>query len=278
MQFDFTAVVIAKEINLTKIATHFGINRKFKWEESLLLKDDKLRGISTQHENKMVYIFHFGSAVFINFPHHEIIDFVKYLTKVDSELQVQTLPFKYIDNYRLESSTNQPVALNNDFMVTDREDSFQADIVAVVLAKSVALEKTEFEIGRLLDEIEVVISDLYNGHLGVSDEKLARMSASILSFRLNTVSYIMLLDKPDVTWVNEEACSLYDEMSTIFELDGRYQNVRQKSETLMDITEVVAGLAHAQRGNRLEWAVIILIAIEILLSLYEMFLKPAFNL
>jgi len=32
-------------------------------------------------------------------------------------------------------------------------------------------------------------------------------------------------------------------------------------------------LAHAQRGNRLEWAVIILIAIEILLSLYEMFIR-----
>jgi len=273
MQFDFTAVVIAKEINLTKIAAHFGINRKFKWEESLLLKEEKLRGIFSQHENKMVYIFHFGSAVFINFQHHEIIDFVKYITKVDSEINAQSLPFKYLDNYRLESNVNEPIALNNDFMVTDKEDAYQADIVAIVLAKSVALEKTEFEIGRLLDEIEVVIKDLYDGHLGVSDEKLARMSASILSFRINTLSYIMLLDKPDLTWVNEEASSLYDEMSTLFELDDRYQNVRQKSETLMDITEVVAGLAHAQRGNRLEWAVIILIAIEILLSLYEMFIR-----
>lgn len=273
MQFDFTAVVIAKEINLTKIATHFGINRKFKWEESLLLKEEELRGIYSRYQDKMIYIFHFGSAVFINFEHNEVIDFVKYLTKVDSEMVIQSLPFKYLDDYRLEVNTDEPVALNNDFMVTDKQDAYQAEIVAIVLAKSVALEKTEFEIGRLLDEIEIVIKDLYDGHLSVSDQKLARMSASILSFRINTLSYIMLLDKPDITWINEEASSLYDEMSTLFELDDRYQNVRQKSETLLDITEVVAGLAHAQRGNRLEWAVIILIAIEILLSLYEMFFR-----
>ncbi len=41
----------------------------------------------------------------------------------------------------------------------------------------------------------------------------------------------------------------------------------------MDITEAFSGLAHAKRGTRLEWIIIILIAFEIVLSLYEMFVK-----
>jgi uncharacterized Rmd1/YagE family protein len=97
------------------------------------------------------------------------------------------------------------------------------------------------------------------------------MSAKILGYKFDTISYIRLLDKPDITWVNEEAGQLFIELSKIFELDDRYKKIGHKSETLMDITEVFSGLTHARRGNRLEWAVIILIGIEILLSLYTIF-------
>lgn len=268
----FKAIVIAKEISLAQTAMHFGINRKFKWEEPLPLTEEQLQGIVSSTQGKKVYIFHFGSVVFINFAHHEIMDFIKYLARIISGINAET-NFKYIDDYKLEVSLDEPSALNNDFMVTDRLDEYQFEIVSTVLAKSVALEMVEFEIGRLLDEIEIVVNNLYHGRLGVSDDKLAKMAASILRFKLDTISYIMLLDKPDVTWLNEEASSLYDELSTLFELDDRYGNIRQKSETLMDITEAFSGLAHAKRGNRLEWAVIILIAIEIGLSLVEMAFK-----
>ncbi|MPM62375.1 hypothetical protein SDC9_109246 [bioreactor metagenome] len=259
-------------MDLTQIATHFGINRKYKWEEALRLRGEQLQGIVTAPEGKMVYIFHFGSAVFINFAHHEIVDFINYLTKVDANLKADN-SFRYTDDYQLEVNLNEPSALNNDFMVTDKHDDYQFEIVATVLAKSVSLEMIEFEVGRLLDEIEIVVNHLYYGRLGVSDEKLAKMSASFLTFKLDTISYIMLLDKPDITWVNEEASLLYDELSTLFELDDRFEKVEQKMETLKDITEVFSGLAHAKRGNRLEWAVIILIAIEIVISLVEMAIK-----
>lgn len=52
------------------------------------------------------------------------------------------------------------------------------------------------------------------------------------------------------------------------ELDQRYQEIRHKSEPLLDITEVFSGLSHARQSVRLEW-IIILIAIEIGLFLVE---------
>ena len=62
-------------------------------------------------------------------------------------------------------------------------------------------------------------------------------------------------------------------LAALFELNDRYQSMRHKTETLMDITTVFAGLAHAKRGAWLEWAVIVLIAIEIVLSVAAMLLK-----
>jgi uncharacterized Rmd1/YagE family protein len=58
-------------------------------------------------------------------------------------------------------------------------------------------------------------------------------------------------------------------MANLFELSQRYQEIKHKSETLMDITEVFMGLSHASRATRLEWIIIVLIVIEIVIYLFE---------
>ncbi|MCE5286860.1 MAG: RMD1 family protein [Pelosinus sp.] len=270
MQAEFKAIVLGNELNLNRVARHFGITGKLKWEDYLALQDNLLQGILKETENKRVYIFHFGSMVCINLQHHEIMDVIKYLKRLEPEIN-EANAFKYVDEYKLEIDADQPAAINNDFMVALKQCEYQQDIVATILAKSVSFEKNEIEVNSLLDGIENVVNDLHGGKLGVSDNELAKMSGRILSFKLNTISYIMLLDRPDMTWNNEEAAALYDELSELFELRDRYEKIRHKTETLMDITEVFSNLVHAKRGNRMEWAVIILIAIEIGISLYELF-------
>jgi uncharacterized Rmd1/YagE family protein len=269
---EFKAIVLGNEINLNKISQHFGSNRKLKWEEYLVLKGTELQGIVREIEAKRVYLFHFGSIVFLNFQHHEIMDIINYLKNIEIGIN-DTNSFKYIDEYKIESNSKQEFSINNDYMVTNEQAEYQFDIVSTVLAKSVALEKIESEISRVLDEIEDVVNNLYQGKLAVSDEKLAKLSASILEFKLSTISYVMLLDKPAVTWNNENASELYNDLTILFELTDRYEKLRHKIDTLMDITEVFSGLAHSKRGTRLEWAVIILIGIEICLSLFSMFVK-----
>lgn len=271
-EIDFKAVVLCNELNLELIAQHFGINREFKWEDSLGLKDKALQGIVREPENKMIFLFSWGSAVFVNCQHHEIMDIVNYLKKTDKSINTSNV-FEYVDDYKLAANADEPPAMNGKYMVTARDDGYQRAIVATVLAKSVALDKIERQISLLLDDVEDIIQYLHQGRLTVSDEKLAKLSARILSVKFNTISYIMLLDKPDIAWSNTEADALYSELSTLFELDDRYEKVRHKTQTLIDITESFASLSHAKRGNRLEWGVIFLIAIEIMLSLYEMFFR-----
>ena len=272
IQSEFKALVASNEMDLNKIAKHFGIDRKYKWEESLRLGNSELQGIIGQPEYKMVYIFHFGSLVFLNFQHHDIMDFMNYVKKIEVGIIYPNL-FKYVDDYKIESSLDGVLAINNEYMVTKEQADYQLDIVSIILAKSVALEKIEMEISSLLDDIEHVVNDLHQGKLTVSDEKLAKMSASILEFKLSTISYIMLLDKPAITWNHEEASELFDGLAVLFELNERYGKNRHKIDTLMDITEVFSGLAHAKRSTRLEWAIIILIVIEVILSLYDLFFK-----
>ena len=269
-QSNFKALFLSSEINLSKIACHFGVNQKFKWEDLLRLDETLLKGLLREPAGKTVYIFHFGAMVFVNFEHHQIMDVITYLKQLEKSINT-THPFSFVDDYRLEVTAEEEPSINNDVMITDAWDDGQAEIIATILAKSVALEKIEADIDLLLDDVEEIVGFLEQGKLNVSDDQLAKMSAKILGYKFNTISYIRLLDKPDITWVNENAGQLFTELSTIFELNDRYKKIGHKSETLMDITEVFSGLTHARRGNRLEWAVIILIGIEILLSLYSLF-------
>lgn len=270
IQSNFKALFLSSEINLSKIARHFGVNQKFKWEDLLRLDETLLKGLLREPAGKTVYIFHFGAMVFVNFEHHQIMDVITYLKQLEKSINT-TNPFNFFDDYRLEVTGEEEPSINNDVMITDAWDDGQGEIIATILAKSVALEKIEADIDLLLDDVEEIVGFLEQGKLNVSDDQLAKMSAKILGYKFNTISYIRLLDKPDITWVNENAGQLFTELSTIFELNDRYKKIGHKSETLMDITEVFSGLTHARRGNRLEWAVIILIGIEILLSLYSLF-------
>ncbi|MHB8126306.1 MAG: RMD1 family protein [Desulfitobacteriaceae bacterium] len=266
---DFKAVALLNEIHINKIASHFGIKKKFRWEESLRLNEVALKGIFRESTGKSIYIFPFGSIVFMNCEHHEIMDVINYLGRIEKGLAlITTLDFS--DDYKIEILPDEKPEINNDKLVTPQELSYQREIVGTVLAKSVALERIEIDIDKLLDEIEEIVNYLQRGYLTVSDKKLAKTSARILGFRLSTISYIMLLDKPEITWMNEEAEILFDKLSPLFELTDRCENIRLKSEILMDITKVFTELAHAKRGNRLEWTIIILIMIEIVLSLISM--------
>jgi len=265
---EFIALVTANEINLNILARHFGKHKKYGWEEPLVLHDDNLTGIIKEPSNKYVYIFYFGSIVFINFSHHEMMDVIKYLHSLENNINVSS-PFTYQDDFKLIIHPDYPPSLSYSAMTDNMFKDFYPEIISTVLAKSVALEKIEHETDKLLDDIEDIVDFLDKGRLNISDRRLAKTSGMILRFKYNSISYLMLLDKPEITWINEEAGSLFGDLSKLFELEERYETLRHKSETLMDITQVFSGLTHATRGTRLELMIIVLIALEIVLSVLD---------
>jgi uncharacterized Rmd1/YagE family protein len=270
--YDFRSSVISIEINLSKIAGHFGIDKKFKWEEPLILDEKQLKGIIPQPQNKFIYVFHFGSIAFINLTIHEAKDIINYLKKIDKNLKTDT-SFGYIEDFRLLVNEEAEFELRYDSIIINKLNQYHMDIIATILAKSVALKKIEHDTDILLDEIENIIEYLDKGHLNLSDEQLAKLSAKVLRFKYNTISYIMLLEKPDIAWKIEEAFDFFNNLSELFEIKDRYEKIRNKTEVLLDITEVFSGLTHAKRGTRLEWMVIILILIELLMSVASTIFK-----
>ncbi len=268
--YDFTAYALDGENDLNKIAAELHVGKKYKWDEPLVLEPTTMQLYSGgDFADPRVYLYYFGTAVFFNCTDVAIAQFYRDITRVTASFRNPRSSVSR-EKYSLQINESERMAVTNDCAILQKREAVFIDIIAYAIAKSVALEQIESRVDIVFDKMEEIIARLDQGKLAVPDAELAKSAATILNFKYRSISHIMILDKPDVTWDSEEADRLYSTLSNLFELHQRYNQIKHKSDTLLDITEVFTGLSHAKRSARLEWIIIILIAIEIVLFLYEL--------
>jgi uncharacterized Rmd1/YagE family protein len=262
----FEARTVGRSIDLNRLAGHFGIRHRYTWEEPLCLDEARLRGILREPEGRGAWLFSFGAAVFTGCQAHEIHDILLYLARHEPSLAAAPGTV-FSDTYALVLDEGSRPGMDSEEMTVEAVEPWHPEILATVLAKSVALERVEASLDAALDRFEERLERLEKGRLETNDSVLAQDAARILRLEHDSISYLGILDKPDLTWNNDEAEKLYLALSRQFELKDRNDAVRRKSEVLKDINGTFSDLAHARRSVRLEWIVILLIAFEILMAL-----------
>ncbi|MFS0777456.1 RMD1 family protein [Neobacillus sp. 3P2-tot-E-2] len=265
----FKAFAITNEIDLNKIAVHCGIPKKFTWEEPLILRGEILKSILYKDvdNSQMVLVFSFGSIVFINHSTpNEITAFLNYLHSFEPDIEVKNAD-RYSDDYNLHIKETESIELTDEYVVVPGYEDYYPELISTVLAKSVALEKTEEQLGQINDKLETMIDRLEKGKLRIGNKELARTTAKIIRHEYNTLAYIMILDKPDITWASSSAGEFYDRMLEFFELNDRYKILKSKTEILYNIMDGFSTISHSIRGLFVEWIIVILILFEIVLSL-----------
>jgi required for meiotic nuclear division protein 1 len=267
----FKAFAVTNEIDLNKIAIDCGIPKKFTWEEPLILKGDILSSILNKgvQELQQVLIFSFGSIVFINFTNQdEMKGFLRYVRNFEQDIEIVHVD-RYSDDYSLHIKESESIELTDEYVVVPEFETFYPEIISTVLAKSVALEKTEEQLGNILDQLETMIERLEKGKMRVGNKQLAKTTSRIVRHEYNTLAYIMILDKPEITWTSSTAGEFYDSMDEFFELKDRYTILKSKTEILYHIMEGFSNISHSIRGLFVEWIIVFLIVFEIILTLLE---------
>ncbi|MBC8081489.1 MAG: RMD1 family protein [Gorillibacterium sp.] len=270
-EMSFKAFAINNELDLNKIASDCGIPKKYTWEEPLILQDDILKKILNKEvaELQKVLVFSFGTVVFINHLHaDEISTFIRYIRSFESDIDLVNTD-KYTDDYRLHIGETESIELTDEYVMVPEFEIFYPELISIVIAKSVALEKTEEQLSKILDKLENMIDRLEKGNLRISDKELASTTAKIVRHEYNTIAYIMILDKPDITWTNSLAGEFYDRMSNFFELNDRYEILKNKTEILYNMMEGFSTISHSIRGIFVEWVIVILIVAEVILMIVE---------
>lgn len=142
--------------------------------------------------------------------------------------------------------------------------------VALLLGQSAALERYARQSNPLVEDVLDILNLLkVRGRLPWARAALIRRIAGIAASQLELTRSFFLVDRPDTTWEDPVAASVFDDLYDHLELEERHAAVQERLETLSSTLRTVSDLQHGRQGLLLETAVVLLIVVEVVLYLVK---------
>jgi len=254
----------------------------YHFAETLKLKAiEPLMGMPaiTRSANKLVYqeeegsfffLYRFGSLVFFNVePARQtaIMEKLKLITGRSDFLVTS-------DEYALETQKDSPNSVQFERVIVDKLTLDRVEIMALILAQSTTLEYFEIKVDELVGK-SGEIGDLLKrtGRLWLRSTKINRFIGNCMATKQELVTSLYLLDKPDETWQDQILDSLYRDAVDMFELKERYKTIDYKLKMVQENLELIGDLLAGRKNTFLEFLIVVLIAVEIVLFVYDLWLK-----
>ena len=147
-------------------------------------------------------------------------------------------------------------------------------VVASVLAKSAILSHYEIEVAQTFERIEPLARSLQQGEGSTHNgQELLAHIGDVLLIQGRMVGRVEVSDKPELLWEEPQYERLHLRMADEYELIERHHSLERKLELISKTAETLLALLHNKRSHRVEWYIVILIVIEVMLTVYEMWGK-----
>ncbi len=147
-------------------------------------------------------------------------------------------------------------------------------VIADALAKSVILARDEREVGSVIDRIEPMARELAEKGRTPGDQKaILKLIGNALLVQHRVSGRVAVADKPDAVWDRPDLERLYGRLQEEYELPERAEALTRKLQVISDTAEVLSDMIDTRRSLRLEFAVVLLIVFEIVLSIFQL-LEP----
>ncbi|MFH0798917.1 MAG: RMD1 family protein [Pseudomonadota bacterium] len=248
--------------------------------ETLKLKDiDRLFDIpaKSQSATKLIYqegedryffVYRFGSIIFFNVEparQTSIIERIRMLVGHKPEMLTS-------EEFGIEVRPGEKGSVGFERAILDKLALDRIDLLALILAQSTALEYFEIKVEDLLKQMGSIGEVLkQKGRLARSAGDIKRFIGHCITTKQDLVSSLYLLDKPDEIWNDQLLDGLYRDAVDMFELKDRYKTLDYKLRMTQESLELISELLQNRNANYLEWAIIVLIAVEIVLFVFQMF-------
>ncbi len=147
-------------------------------------------------------------------------------------------------------------------------------IVAEALGKSVALDYYETEVSSLFERIKPFTTAIQGKNLRPPKEKeLLSYIGGTLLIQQKMLGIVEVGEKPDPVWDYPELDRLYLRLENEYELRERLVALEQKLALVSRTVETALGVLQRDSSHRVEWYIVILIVVEIVLSVYDMWFR-----
>jgi required for meiotic nuclear division protein 1 len=147
-------------------------------------------------------------------------------------------------------------------------------IVADVLSKSALLSLYERSVAGEFDRIEPLAAELNrSGRIRSNSRELLKKLGSMLLVEQRMVGRAEITEKPEVLWEHPQFEGLFARLEDEFEITDRHTALERKLNLISQTAHTVLELLGSKHSLRVEWYILMLIVLEILLTVYQLFLR-----
>ncbi len=218
---------------------------------------------------KYAMVFRYGAVVLFNMESEEEEDFIARITPAISD------PFSdpKIEEAEVIFDRNSEESAANGIIRLQDSSIERLRVVADVLAKSVVLSHYESSIAAAFDSVEPFARNLRkSGRRFYSSKKLLEQIGNALLIQHKMVGRVEVGENPDILWERPDLERLYARLIDEYEVLDRDRALERKLDLISRTAETLLNLLQGTRSLRLELYIVILIILELLISIYQIFL------
>lgn len=210
-------------------------------------------------------LFRYGVAVLFGVASNDEARFVASLRPL------LTNPYPAPETETLEIRCGTPVGVQSGVVSIEELTLVNLQVIADALSKSLVLSLYENRVKGEFDRIEPLALELAQRGQVSSDARhlLAKVGALML-IEHRMVGRAEIGDKPETLWENPRLEGLYASLEDEFELRERQAALDRKLDLISDTVRTLSDIWDQKQLHRMEWYVIGLIALEIVISLFEL--------
>ncbi|XP_068436605.1 required for meiotic nuclear division protein 1 homolog [Clinocottus analis] len=226
-------------------------------------------------DDALMFFFREGSVVFWNVEDKMMKKVLRILER--HELQAYEVALVHWENEEINYTVKEGNTKleHGNFILSDQMDQHEAVLekfaFSNALCLSVKLAIWEVFLDNFVDSIQSIPETLKSGNrVKLSSAEVMKKIGELFSLRHCINLRSDLLITPDFYWDRENLEKLYDKTCQFLSINRRVNVVNEKLEHCSQLTDLMRSHLSEKHSLRLEWMIIILIAIEVMFELAKM--------
>jgi uncharacterized Rmd1/YagE family protein len=149
-------------------------------------------------------------------------------------------------------------------------------VISDVLAKSVVLAHDERRVAEVFEVIEPFARELATrGKARLNRTGILKLIGNALLVQHRVSGRVAITEKPDALWDRPDLERLYARLEDEYELRERVDTLNRKLAVIAETATTLADVIDTQRSLRLELIIVALIALEIVITFYQILASRA---
>jgi uncharacterized Rmd1/YagE family protein len=221
-------------------------------------------------ETQYLAVYSFGAMVTVDVCGDDLAHYVGLVASGGETDDVITVNNAVSDDYELIVDPDQPETVEFSQVRIRAFDVEKLLIIFRVLAQSVAIDFLERQVGEHLQKFERMnLSLSTHGRVMVKPKEVMKAVGSSGAMMNFIIGKLSLLDKPDMTWEDKEAETLFHGLRRMYELDDRFEALRFKISFVQESSGRILDILDARHASFLEWIIIGLFVLDIAILFIE---------